>query len=692
MPIILDRPRSIAIAQVKKLIAEGKNVRIITSLASDGIEDDVREKTIKAWCLKHLGQELPVTNEKDPGMTRLIDDLAEPLAKAGGGVMVAFMLDAANAEKLKVDGGEDPKDMHVTLAYLGKPGALDMSKLPALERAVKAYAAQHAPVAGTIDGPVRFGAKPQTEGRDVVVAAFCNPGIQEFRAGLVAAIKAAGVDVPRPFDYRPHVCLKYIPTDAPMPVQRIAPLPVTFDAVTLSVVGARTSYPLSGTVVKYSPDQPRDDHGRFGSGGDKNAKIPSREEQDAAIGELKSQLKQISDITGGRSTDAYVLANGKPYYMDAKSFNGARGTERMCYMNSFEAATSGKGLTYVEGQVNIGPLLIAHAWTVDKQGNVRDPTLKAPTGRSVEPRGYFGVPFDNEYLMRTTVKTGVYGVISHANPDLFKKSDDVGKYDANQPRDDHGRWGAGDHAGVERDRIRAVLNASDSDPKVKEAEERNLRGGDSRDKPGVLDADGHYTPEADAENRRIADSFLRPDAKPAAGERPSAIFMVGKPGAGKSTTLAGLKDTLPNSVTINSDDIKEKLPGYTPDQAGSFHERSCDIARSYLTPDAVRGKYNIVFDMTDNSERLLQSINALKGAGYKVALIHSDVSDATSAERVYDRFNRTGRYVVVRTALSYSGRPKLAYDLAKPHVDQYREYDQNGKSPKLTDSGGGGVF
>lgn len=448
-------------------------------------------------------------------MTRLIDDLAEPLAKAGGGVMVAFMLDAANAEKLKVDGGEDPKDMHVTLAYLGKPDALDMSKLPALERAVKAYAAQHAPVAGTIDGPVRFGAKPQTEGRDVVVAAFCNPGIQEFRAGLVAAIKAAGVDVPRPFDYRPHVCLKYIPTDAPMPVQRIAPLPVTFDAVTLSVVGARTSYPLSGTVVKYSPDQ---------------------------------------------------------------------------------------------------------------------------------------------------------------------------------PRDDHGRWGAGDHAGVERDRIRAVLNASDSDPKVKEAEERNLRGGDSRDKPGVLDADGHYTPEADAENRRIADSFLRPDAKPAAGERPSAIFMVGKPGAGKSTTLAGLKDTLPNSVTINSDDIKEKLPGYTPDQAGSFHERSCDIARSYLTPDAVRGKYNIVFDMTDNSERLLQSINALKGAGYKVALIHSDVSDATSAERVYDRFNRTGRYVVVRTALSYSGRPKLAYDLAKPHVDQYREYDQNGKSPKLTDSGGGGVF
>lgn len=266
----IGAPIKAMVAKVKAMLAADDSVRVFTARVAHD-PDGKQERAIKAWCREHVGQELPVTNEKDPGMTRLIDDLAEPLAKAGSGVMIAFMLDEATAEKLKVDGGEDPKDMHVTLAYLGKPDALDMSKLPALERAIRAYAAQHAPVAGTIDGPVRFGAKPQTEGRDVAVAAFCNPGIQEFRAGLVAAIKAVGVDVPRPFDYRPHVCLKYIPTGAPMPVQRIEPMPVTFDAVTLCVGGKRTSYPLSGDVVKYSPDQPRDDHGRWGSGQDNEA-------------------------------------------------------------------------------------------------------------------------------------------------------------------------------------------------------------------------------------------------------------------------------------------------------------------------------------------------------------------------------------------------------------------------------------
>lgn len=691
----IGAPIKTMVDKVKSLLAQGKEVRVFTARVADD-PGHKAERAIKSWCKDAVGRELPVTNEKDPGMVALWDDRAynaDEVNKAGSGVMVSFTLDSGTADNLAVPGGEDPKDMHVTLVYLGKLDGINPVglRIHNVERAVREYAAMHAPVTGTIDGPVRFSAKPQTEGRDVHVAAFCNTGIQEFRAGLVAAIKAVGVDVPRVFDYRPHVTIKYIAPDDDMPTQRIEPQQVTFKELTLSVGGQRMMFPLSGTVIKYSPDQSRDNNGRFGTGGGKN-RAPSRAEQDKAIAETKDQLKQISDLTGGKGADAYVLEHGKPYYMDAKSFNGPRGQARMCYQNSYQAATRNEGLTYVEGQVNIGLLSIPHAWTVDKQGNVRDSTLHAPSGKAVESKGYFGVPFDNEYLMKTALKTGVYGVISHTNRDLFKKSDDVGKYSPDQPRDDHGRWGAGDHAGTERDRIREVLNASDADPRVKAAEENNLRTGDSRLKPGVLDANSRYTPEAHAENKAISDSFLDPSAKPAPGEKPSAVFMVGKPGAGKSTTLAALKDTFPHSITINSDDIKEKISGYSPDRAGAYHERSCDIARNYLTPAVVNGGYNVVFDMTDNSERLMQSVDALKGAGYKVALIHSDVSDATSAERVYDRFLRTGRYVSVRTALSYSGRPKLAYDLAKTKVDQYREYDQNGKQPKLRESGGGGIF
>ncbi len=310
----IGKPIPKMLAKVKALLDAGTKVRIFTARVADDV-DGKKAAAIKAYTREHLGQELLVTNEKDPGMIELWDDRAhnpDEIAKAGSGVMIAFMLDATTANKLKVEGGEDPKDMHVTLVYLGKLDKIEMSTLPGLEQAVKNYAAEHAPISGTVDGPVRFSAKPQTEGRDVVVAAFCNPGIQEFRAGLVDAIKAAGIEVPRVFDYRPHICIKYIPTDAAMPVQRIAPTPVTFNAITLSVGGAHKHYPLSGSVVKYSPDQPRASNGEFGSGGNARAKGNARVERARKSFVLIGTKEQaVADKTEKKLSDALGVPRTK---------------------------------------------------------------------------------------------------------------------------------------------------------------------------------------------------------------------------------------------------------------------------------------------------------------------------------------------------------------------------------------------
>ncbi len=72
--------------RVKAWLAEGHEVRIFTArYSSVGYEDLVTgEKLteamivdpIKAWCLKHIGQELEVTNKKDLGMIVLYDDRA----------------------------------------------------------------------------------------------------------------------------------------------------------------------------------------------------------------------------------------------------------------------------------------------------------------------------------------------------------------------------------------------------------------------------------------------------------------------------------------------------------------------------------------------------------------------------------------------------------------------------------------
>lgn len=438
----IGAPIKAMVEKVKAMLAKGVKVRIFTARVADDPDGKV-EAAVKAYCLKNIGQELPVTNEKDPGMVELWDDRAHnptDIAKAGSGVMIAFMLDAATADRLKVEDGEDPADMHVTLAYLGKLDKIDMAALPALEQAIKAYAARHAPVTGTIDGPVRFSAKPQTGGRDVVVAAFCNPGIQEFRAGLVDAVEAAGVDVPRVFDYRPHICIKYIPVDAPMPVQRIAPMSVTFGSVTLCVGGARKSYPLSGDVVKYDPAQQRDDRGRFGVGafdkavvlggtyhGESKLDLPVRE------GVRASNANGFGDCT--TQTLMENKANGSDVYVGV-----AVRSDR------YNAAKS----AYDKDGTHLSTEAIPHAWNV-RGGEIVDRTFGSADAKDYV---YFGQKVPNSSL--SSIHDGDELARYHVSLPIYKYSPD-------QPRAADGEFGSGGgtrakgNARVERARKSCVL-------------------------------------------------------------------------------------------------------------------------------------------------------------------------------------------------------------------------------------------
>jgi hypothetical protein len=63
---------------------------------------------------------------------------------------------------------------------------------------------------------------------------------------------------------------------------------------------------------------------------------------------------------------------------------------------------------------------VEHAWCVTKAGIVIDPTLPPPVEtQTVRPQGYFGVPFSSKYVMETASKTGVYGILSYTNRNLF---------------------------------------------------------------------------------------------------------------------------------------------------------------------------------------------------------------------------------------------------------------------------------
>jgi hypothetical protein len=58
---------------VKQWLAEGKDVRIFTARANDG---NLTRRAIAAWCIYHLGKELPITATKDFDMVESRDDRA----------------------------------------------------------------------------------------------------------------------------------------------------------------------------------------------------------------------------------------------------------------------------------------------------------------------------------------------------------------------------------------------------------------------------------------------------------------------------------------------------------------------------------------------------------------------------------------------------------------------------------------
>ena len=77
-PTIIGDPVPLMCVRVLRWRAEGKIVKILTARVSEP-DLGVRAQIIYAiqeWCKEHLGEVLPITCEKDFGMTELWDDRA----------------------------------------------------------------------------------------------------------------------------------------------------------------------------------------------------------------------------------------------------------------------------------------------------------------------------------------------------------------------------------------------------------------------------------------------------------------------------------------------------------------------------------------------------------------------------------------------------------------------------------------
>lgn len=89
-PYMLGKPVSQTVGRIKTLIKLGYEVRLLTVRMNEvshlGIIRDLdkMERLLTEWCIKHIGQPLKCTNQKDENMIVLWDDRAVQVIKNTG--------------------------------------------------------------------------------------------------------------------------------------------------------------------------------------------------------------------------------------------------------------------------------------------------------------------------------------------------------------------------------------------------------------------------------------------------------------------------------------------------------------------------------------------------------------------------------------------------------------------------------
>jgi hypothetical protein len=103
-----------------------------------------------------------------------------------------------------------------------------------------------------------------------------------------------------------------------------------------------------------------------------------------------------------------VLAMAGRCFAEIAPTQPERGPKKQCFANAAQLARSTSGLHYVEGYAVAGRLMLplAHAWCVDDEGRVYDPTW--PDGRD-----YYGVVFDRDRVEDLRQMTGSHDVLTN---------------------------------------------------------------------------------------------------------------------------------------------------------------------------------------------------------------------------------------------------------------------------------------
>lgn len=128
---------------------------------------------------------------------------------------------------------------------------------------------------------------------------------------------------------------------------------------------------------------------------------------------MDDAVKAYVDFMAAYSASARVLkARGREFTPGPGTFTGKRMRQKRCYENAARMAMNDSRYTYVEGIVTVFGIPIDHAWVLDADGEIVDPTIRPKADE--DPAIYFGVPVPTADLFKVLGKTKVWGgVLAH---------------------------------------------------------------------------------------------------------------------------------------------------------------------------------------------------------------------------------------------------------------------------------------
>lgn len=231
------------------------------------------------------------------------------------------------------------------------------------------------------------------------------------------------------------------------------------------------------------------------------------------------------------------------------------------------------------------------------------------------------------------------------------------------------------------------LNAEEVRQKIAEAEEYFYTWDlDTKDR---FSQDGVYTEERQKLHDKILSNIFKnsESAKPPKGEKPTAIFLGGRGGSGKS------KFDMPNEkrpsnlgiydrskyIVLDADEIKKELkPEYKYDNASEVHEESSDILNMALGIARERG-LNVVLDATMKSLGSTEKkIKSFADADYNIEMYYMHLPRIKAAERAIKRFtaDKQGRYVPLEQLLKMKDNEEN-FDKLKHYASKWAFYNND---------------